>query len=271
MLNLSEDHLDRYDGMASYAAAKARVFAGHGVQVLNRDDARSTAMALPGREVTTFGIQPAGAARDWGVRTSRGLQMLAQGEREVMPVADLPLAGMHNAVNALAALALTSALKLPETPILDGLRSFKGLPHRLQRIAEIRGVTFYNDSKGTNVGASVAALSGMTRPAVLIAGGDGKGQDFAPLAEAVARHARAVVLIGRDAPLIDKEIAQSGVTRMRVKTMEEAVHAAYRASEPGDVVLLSPACASYDMFRSYAERGEAFVAAVRKLAEERAC
>ena len=269
MLNLSEDHLDRYDGMASYAAAKARVFAGDGVQVLNRDDARSMAMALPGREVTTFGIQPAGAARDWGVRTSRGLQMLAQGEREVMPVADLPLAGMHNAANALAALALTSALKLPEAPLLGGLRSFTGLPHRLQRIAEIRGVTFYNDSKGTNVGASVAALSGMTRPAVLIAGGDGKGQDFAPLAEAVARHARAVVLIGRDAPLIDKVIAQSGVARMRVKTMEEAVHAAYRASEPGDVVLLSPACASYDMFRSYVDRGEAFVVAVNKLAEER--
>ena len=270
MLNLSEDHLDRYDGMTDYAAAKARVFAGHGVQVLNRDDARSMAMALPGREVTTFGTQTAGAARDWGVRTSRGRQVLAQGEREVMPVADLPVAGMHNAANALAALALSSALKLPEARLIDGLRGFKGLPHRLQWIAEIRDVTFYNDSKGTNVGASVAALSGMTRPAVLIAGGDGKGQDFAPLAEAVARHARAVVLIGRDAPLIDKVIVQSGVPRTRVKTMEEAVHAAYRASEPGDVVLLSPACASFDMFRSYVDRGEAFVAAVNKLAEEQA-
>jgi UDP-N-acetylmuramoylalanine--D-glutamate ligase len=271
MLNLTEDHLDRYDGMADYAAAKARVFAGHGVQVLNRDDARSMAMALPGREVTTFGIGAPRDAHEWGVRMRAGRKVLAQGRREVMPLAELPIAGMHNAANALAALVLTNALDLPEAPLLDGLRRFKGLPHRLQWIAEVRGVAFYNDSKGTNVGASVAALSGMTRPAVLIAGGDGKGQDFAPLAEAAARHARAVVLIGRDAPLIDKVIVDTGVARMRADTMEEAVHAAYRASEPGDVVLLSPACASYDMFRSYVERGEAFVAAVNKLAQGLAC
>jgi UDP-N-acetylmuramoylalanine--D-glutamate ligase len=269
MLNLTEDHLDRYDGMVDYAAAKARVFAGHGVQVLNRDDARSMAMALSGREITTFGIGAPRGAREWGVRMRAGRKVLAQGRREVMPLAELPIAGLHNAANALAALALARALELPEAPLRDGLRRFKGLPHRLQWIAEVGGVTFYNDSKGTNVGASVAALAGMTRPAVLIAGGDGKGQDFAPLAQAVARHARAVVLIGRDAPLIDKVIALSGVARMRADTLEEAVHLAYHASGPGDVVLLSPACASYDMFRSYVERGEAFVAAVNKLAEKR--
>ena len=268
MLNLTEDHLDRYDGMADYAAAKARIFAGHGAQVLNRDDARSMAMARPGREVTTFGTAAPRDAQEWGVRMRAGRKVLAQGRREVMPLAELPVAGMHNAANALAALALTSALDLREGPLLDALRGFKGLPHRLQKIAEVNGVAFYDDSKGTNVGASVAALSGMTRPAVLIAGGDGKGQDFTPLAAAVARHARAVVLIGRDAPLIDRVIVQSGVARIRAETMEEAVHAAYHASEPGDVVLLSPACASYDMFRSYVERGEAFVAAVSKLVEE---
>jgi UDP-N-acetylmuramoylalanine--D-glutamate ligase len=271
MLNLTEDHLDRYDGMADYAAAKARIFAGQGVQVLNRDDSRSMAMAVPGRTVTTFGTGPARDAREWGVRTRAGRKMLTQGRRGVMPLAELPVAGRHNAANALAALALTSTLDLPERMLLDGLRRFEGLPHRLQRIAEVRGVTFYDDSKGTNVGASVAALSGMTRPAVLIAGGDGKGQDFTPLADAVVRHARAVVLIGRDAPLIDEVIAVSGVTRMRAGSMDEAVALAYRACRPGDVVLLSPACASYDMFRSYVERGEVFAAAVNKLAQGLAC
>ena len=267
MLNLTEDHLDRYDGMADYAAAKARVFAGHGIQVLNRDDARSMAMAQPGREVTTFGIKAPRDAHEWGMRVRAGRKVLAQGRREVMPLTELPIAGMHNAANALAALALTGALDLPEAPLLDGLRGFKGLPHRLQQIAEVSGVAFYDDSKGTNVGASVAALSGMTRPAVLIAGGDGKGQDFRPLAAAVARHARAVVLIGRDAPLIAAALAHSGRDLIRVGDMEEAVHAAFHASRPGDVVLLSPACASYDMFRSYVERGEAFVAAVGKLVQ----
>jgi UDP-N-acetylmuramoylalanine--D-glutamate ligase len=267
MLNLTEDHLDRYDSMADYAAAKARVFAGDGVQVLNRDDARSMAMARPGRTVTTFGLGASGDGRQWGVRTGVHGPVLARGERELMPLAELPVAGLHNAANALAALALTDALDLPEAPLLDALRGFAGLPHRLQRVAELNGVTFYDDSKGTNVGASVAALTGMTRPVILIAGGDGKGQDFSPLAAAVSRRARAVVLIGRDAPLIAVALAAAGCEMLRAGSMDEAVRTAYAACQPGDAVLLSPACASYDMFRSYAHRGEAFVAAVRRIVE----
>jgi UDP-N-acetylmuramoylalanine--D-glutamate ligase len=227
-------------------------------------------MALPGRTVTTFGMQAPHNALEWGVRSRAGSKTLARGRRAVMPVAELPLAGMHNAANALAALALTRALDLPEAPLLEALRGFRGLPHRLQQVAEVNGVVFYDDSKGTNVGASVAALSGMTRPVVLIAGGDGKGQNFAPLAAAVARYARAVVLIGRDAPLIATALARSGRDLIPAGGMDEAVHAAYQASRPGDAVLLSPACASYDMFRSYVERGETFVAAVERLAQGRA-
>jgi UDP-N-acetylmuramoylalanine--D-glutamate ligase len=267
MLNLTGDHLDRYDGMTEYAAAKARIFAGAGAQVLNRDDARSMAMAQPGRAVWSFGLDEPRAGRQWGVLAEAAGPVLARGARGLMPLAELPLAGRHNAANALAALALAHAIALPEPPLLDALREFRGLPHRLQRIAEVGGVVFYDDSKGTNVGASVAALSGMSQPVVLIAGGDGKGQEFLPLAQAVARHARAVVLIGRDAPLIDKVLVHSGVTRMRAGSMDEAVRTAYAASRPGDAVLLSPACASYDMFRSYVQRGEAFAAAVGKLAK----
>jgi UDP-N-acetylmuramoylalanine--D-glutamate ligase len=267
MLNLTEDHLDRYDGMAEYAAAKARIFAGADAQVLNRDDARSMAMARPERAVWSFGLDEPQDERQWGVRTDPAGLALARGDRSLMPLAELPIAGMHNAANALAALALAHAVALREPPLLDALRGFRGLPHRLQQIAEVDGVVFYDDSKGTNVGASVAALSGMSRPVVLIAGGDGKGQDFSPLAQAIARHARAVVLIGRAAPLIDKVLAHSSVARMSAGSMDEAVQAAYAAARPGDAVLLSPACASYDMFRSYVQRGEAFAAAVRRLAE----
>ena len=265
VLNVSEDHLDRYDSMTQYAAAKARIFAGDGGQVLNRDDPASMAMALPGREVSTFGLGEPHAASQWGMRTGAGGPALAHGDRTVMPLDDLPVAGLHNAANALAALALARAIDLPEPPLLDALRSFKGLPHRLQQVAVVDGVTFYDDSKGTNVGASVAALSGMTQPVVLIAGGDGKGQEFSPLAAAVARHARAVVLIGRDAPSIARALAGSGSELIHAGSMDEAVRAAFGVSRPGDAVLLSPACASYDMFGSYVHRGEVFVAAVQRL------
>jgi UDP-N-acetylmuramoylalanine--D-glutamate ligase len=181
-------------------------------------------------------------------------------------VRDLPVAGMHNAVNALAALALGHAIGLPVTGMLDGLRRFRGLPHRLEEVAEIGGVTFYDDSKGTNVGATVAALNGMAAPVVLVAGGDGKGQDFAPLAPAVAARARAVVLIGRDADRIAAVLADCGIPLLRAATLEAAIDTAYAASRPGDAVLLSPACASYDMFRSYVHRGQVFVQAVQALA-----
>jgi UDP-N-acetylmuramoylalanine--D-glutamate ligase len=268
VLNVTEDHLDRYDDMTGYAAAKARVFAGNGVQVLNRDDRLSQGMARAGRTICTFGLGAPRGDSDWGI-VSDGGRALARGARRLMAVDELPLPGLHNAANALAAHSLASAIALPEEPLARALREFRGLPHRTQKVADIAGVAFYDDSKGTNVGATVAALSGMDRPVVLIAGGDGKGQDFSPLASPVKSRARAVVLIGRDAPLIEKAIAGSGVRLARAGTMDEAVEAALAAARPGDAVLLSPACASYDMFRSYVHRAEVFVAAVRALEKRR--
>ena len=263
VLNVTEDHLDRYEAMSDYAAAKARVFEGDGAQILNRQDGWSRAMARPGRGVVTFGLDAPRRGHEWGVTADR---LLAHGTELLMPVAALPVAGLHNAANALAALALGDAIGIAAAPMLEGLRRFRGLPHRLEKIAEIRGIAFYDDSKGTNVGATVAALNGMTARVVLIAGGDGKGQDFSPLAAAVASRARAVVLIGRDAPAIERALKGSGVPLLPAGSMEEAVDAASRAALAGDAVLLSPACASYDMFRSYVHRGEVFVAAVHALA-----
>jgi UDP-N-acetylmuramoylalanine--D-glutamate ligase len=263
VLNVTEDHLDRYHGMDEYAAAKARVFAGAGVQVLNRQDARSMAMARSGGHAVTFGLDVPPDARDWGLSENA---VLVRGSDMLMRVDELPVAGLHNAANALAALALGDAIGMRVTTMLEGLRRFRGLPHRLDQVAQVRGITFYDDSKGTNVGATVAALNGMTVPVVLIAGGDGKGQNFSPLAAAIASRARAVVLIGRDAPQIQHVLAGSGVRVLQASTLEDAVQAAYRESRTGDAVLLSPACASYDMFTSYVHRAQVFVAAVKALA-----
>ncbi len=262
MLNLSEDHMDRYDSYAAYGAAKARIFASGGVQILNRDDAQSMAMARDGSDVVTFGLSAPHSDREWGLRDA----MLMHGRTALMPVAELPLAGLHNAANALAAGALCAAAGVPHTAMVSALRHFKGLPHRVTKINEINKIEFFDDSKGTNVGATVAALSGMQQAVVLIAGGDGKGQDFSPLA-AVAARARAVVLIGRDADKIAAVFKPTGVTLLRASDMAEAVATAYRAAQPGDAVLLSPACASYDMFRSYIHRAEVFADAVRQLAQ----
>ena len=220
-------------------------------------------MKRPQCRQSTFGLDAPPGAKDWGV-LDKGV--LAQGSESLMPVAELGVAGLHNAANALAALALGNAIGIAPEAMLDGLRRYRGLPHRLEKVATIRGVTFFDDSKGTNVGATVAALTGMTAPTVLIAGGDGKGQDFSPLASAVAAHARAVVLIGRDAPAIAAVLDRRGIPLLRCASLEDAVDAAYRAARPGDAVLLSPACASYDMFRSYVHRGQVFVDAVRALA-----
>jgi len=269
MLNLSEDHFDRYATMTDYAAAKARIFTGNGAQVLNRDDRRSRSMAQPGRAVSTFGLgAPAGDA-EWGVRTTRGVRVLAHGAHDLLAVDELPVTGLHNAANALAAGALAAAAGVREAALARALRGFKGLPHRAEKVTIINGIKFIDDSKGTNVGATVAALSGMTEPVVLIAGGDAKGQDLSPLAAAVAEHARAVVLIGRDADLVARALANCGVPLERARDMDEAVAMAFAASAPGCAVLLSPACASYDMFRNYEHRAEVFVAAVHKLAEHR--
>jgi UDP-N-acetylmuramoylalanine--D-glutamate ligase len=272
VLNLSEDHLDRYEDMAAYARAKARIFRGEGIQVLNRDDARSMSMAVAGRKQVSFGLDEPGGAEDFGMLRVDGELWLAQGATPLLALKELPLAGLHNAANVLAALALVRALDVSYTPLLAALREFKCLPHRLEKVAELEGVAYYNDSKGTNVGATVAALAGFAELAangarvVLIAGGEGKGQNFAPLAEPVSRYARAAVLIGRDAELIAGAIGASGVTVLRAADMGEAVAQARAQAKAGDVVLLSPACASFDMYRNYPHRGEVFTACVRDIA-----
>jgi len=272
VLNISQDHMDRYASLEDYAAAKARIFAGNGVQVLNLDDAAVMAMALPGRAISTFSIgldsnaahtaEPA-AQLVFGLTQRKERLWLAEGEEALLPVDKLPIAGLHNAANALAALALCRAIGLPYDGLVPALKTFQGLPHRVQRVAEIAGRTFYDDSKGTNVGATAAALLGFDVPVVLIAGGDGKGQDFSPLQDAV-KHARGVVLIGRDAPLIEAAIGDACPLH-HVASMSEAVAKAFALSQPGDAVLLSPACASWDMFRNYAHRAEVFIAAVMQL------
>ncbi|MDP1997057.1 MAG: UDP-N-acetylmuramoyl-L-alanine--D-glutamate ligase [Gallionella sp.] len=239
-----------------------------GVQVLNRDDARCIAMALPGREITTFGLDAPRNEQDWGIERDGGNIWLMHGGERLLKASELQVAGLHNIANALAALALCRAIGLPLSILLDALRSFEGLPHRVQRVAEVDGVVYFDDSKGTNVGATVAALQGLGRKAVLIAGGEGKGQDFAPLSPAVVQHARAVVLIGRDAPLIEAALHGCGVPLLRASDMDNAVHQAARMAQRGDAVLLSPACASFDMFRNYAHRAEVFVAAVHSLHKE---
>ncbi len=265
MLNLSADHLDRYDGFGAYGAAKARVFNGNGAQVLNRDDACSSAMALPGRAVYRFGLEAPRASNDWGL-VQRGREAwLARGDTALMPADELPVPGTHNVANALAAGALCHAIGIADAPIAAALRAFRGLPHRVEQVAVVNGITFYDDSKGTNVGSTVAALSGFARPLVLIAGGDGKGQDFGPLRAPVARHARAVILIGRDRERIALALDGCGVPLERAADMREAVRKAVAACREGDAVLLSPACASLDMYRNYAHRGEVFAAAVHAL------
>jgi len=268
LLNLSEDHLDRYASLDEYASAKARVFQGQGVQVLNRDDARSAALAATGRRQLTFGLDAPGGSADFGLRDMEGATWIVQGTTDLLPVTALRIHGRHNVANALAAAALVHAAGVGREAIIAGLRSFEGLPHRLARVALRRGVAWYDDSKGTNVGATVAALRGLPADGrvVLIAGGDGKGQDFSPLVAAVAARAREVLLIGRDAARIAAALAPSGVAVERCATLEDAVLRAAALATPGDAVLLSPACASFDMFRDYRERGDVFARSVRALA-----
>ncbi len=267
VLNISEDHLDRYIDLDDYAAAKERIFQGGGAQVLNRQELRSKKMAIAGRHLISFGLDAPGMEEDFGLRENRGEPWLVQGDRFLLPLSELGLVGLHNAANAAAALALCHAIELPLLPMIEALRTFRGLPHRVQLVADYQGLRYYDDSKGTNVGATVAAVEGLARGSskiVLIAGGEGKGQDFSPLAPALAACARAVVLIGRDAELLAAALAASGLPLARGADMEEAVALASAAAQPGDIVLLSPACASFDMYKNYAHRAEAFIAAVAK-------
>jgi UDP-N-acetylmuramoylalanine--D-glutamate ligase len=263
VLNVSADHMDRYATITDYARAKSRIFAHAATAVLNADDplvADMRGAAANGRRVVTFSTRRPDA--DYGLLRSGDRTLLRRRGEGVLDLARMKITGLHNAANALAALALGDAAGLPLAAMLSALEAFQGLPHRSQWIAEVAGVRYVDDSKGTNVGATIAAVDGLPGPLVMIAGGVGKGQDFAPLAAAFRHKVRQVILIGQDAPALEQ--ALRGVCgTSRAASMEEAVAAAADAAQPGDTVLLSPACASLDMFRDYGQRGDAFAAAVR--------
>ncbi|MGF6598978.1 UDP-N-acetylmuramoylalanine--D-glutamate ligase [Paraburkholderia sp. GAS448] len=298
VLNITQDHLDWHGGLDAYAAAKGKIFGPQTVRVLNRDDARVMALAptaAGSASMVTFGLNEPTRDGDYGLLRDNGMVWLVEahdrdaadepqpvrrrkhevtaapniGLKRLMPADALRIRGLHNAANSLAAFALARAIGLPGAPLLHGLREYRGEPHRVELIASIEGVDYVDDSKGTNVGATVAALDGLAQRAVLIAGGDGKGQDFEPLAAPVARWCRAVMLIGRDAPQIRAALADTGITLTDHATLEDATRAAGALAQPGDAVLLSPACASFDMFKGYAHRAAVFRSTVEDIAAER--
>lgn len=261
VLNIDPDHLDRYPSVTEYAAAKARIFHGEGAMVINGDDPVVRMMAREGRDIRRFTLEVPGE-REYGVARIDDAPWLVRGREPLMPVAGMAIQGRHNQANALAAWAMGDVLGLPHAAMRRALAEFAGLAHRCQLVAEYGGVRWYDDSKGTNVGATVAAVSGLPGPLILIAGGDGKGQDFTPLAHCLTGKVRTLVLIGRDATRIAEAVA-GRVPLHWARDMDEAVASAARLAQPGDSVLLSPACASWDMYRDYEERGQVFVAAVR--------
>jgi len=263
VLNVSPDHMDRYTGLHDYAAAKARIYERAQVCVVNRDDAAVMSMVRGKCVTVSFGLD-APAAENYGLRVADGRAWLCRGATPLLAEDELRINGRHNTSNALAALALGDALGFAHEAMCHTLKFFTGLPHRMQWVAERHGVTWYNDSKGTNVGATVAALGGLPGPVVLIAGGDGKGADFAPLRPAVTTRVRGLILLGRDAGRIADALAGAAPVMM-VDDMEAAVARAATLAQPGDQVLLSPACASLDMYSSYTDRGEHFMSAVRRL------
>jgi UDP-N-acetylmuramoylalanine--D-glutamate ligase len=298
ILNITQDHLDWHGGLDAYAAAKGKIFGSQTVRVLNRDDARVMALA-PAADgaapAVTFGVTEPTRPGDYGLLRESGIVWLVEALdrdasdepaptrrrknesvappsialKRLMPADALRIRGLHNAANALAAFALARAIGLPGAPLLHGLREYHGEPHRVELIASIEGIDYVDDSKGTNVGATVAALDGLAQRAVLIAGGDGKGQEFEPLAAPVMRWCRAVMLIGRDAPLIRAALADTGIALTDQATLEDATRAAAALAQPGDAVLLSPACASFDMFKDYAHRAAVFRSTVEDIAAER--
>ena len=290
VLNVTQDHLDWHGSMDAYARDKERIFGPDTVRVLNRDDARCLQMAHALSSVVTFGSDAPAAPDALGLVTENGMQWLSvavgpeEGEKKkrrqivepielfinrLMPADALKIRGQHNATNALAALALCRAIDLPLAPLLHAARQYAGEPHRVELVATIGEVDYVDDSKGTNVGATVAALSGLggghAAHLILIAGGEGKGQDFTPLAAPVARHVRAVVVFGRDAPALRTALADTGVNMIDCASLPEAVVQAAGLAQPGETVLLSPACASMDMFANYVQRAQVFIDAVREL------
>jgi UDP-N-acetylmuramoylalanine--D-glutamate ligase len=266
MLNLSEDHMDRYETFQDYAIAKARIFFHAKCQVLNRDDAWSMLMLRPKLKQIMFGLSTAPVDDyDFSLIEQDGDLWLGERNQPLMNIASLQLTGLHNASNALAAMALCRQIGIEHPPILQTLYAFKGLPHRVQWVANVDEVDYFDDSKGTNVGATCAAIAGFNQPIVLIAGGDGKGQDFKPLADVVKGKVKALVLIGKDATLIESILIETEIPMYRAIDLSEAVNIAKKMAKAGDAVLLSPACASIDMFRNYVHRAEVFVAAVHQL------
>jgi UDP-N-acetylmuramoylalanine--D-glutamate ligase len=267
VLNVTADHLDRYPSLAAYAQAKQRIFANAATVVLNADDPWVAAMQdrrfrNPAARTVTFSI--ARADTDFSLaRSGTQIYLARRGER-LLDTARMKISGLHNAANALAALALGEAVDLPRASMLEALESFPGLSHRSSWVADIDGVRYIDDSKGTNVGATSAAVAGLPAPLLIIAGGEGKGQDFAPLAAVFRGKVRIALLIGKDAPAIAAALEGTCPVEI-VASMQEAVTAAHRAAVPGDTVLLSPACASFDMFRDYGHRGDVFAAAVHQL------
>lgn len=264
ILNITPDHMDRYDDLAGYACAKARIYQGKGLVIVNRADKGVIAAAPRGRQVVSFGLDAPPTERDFGLIDRAGAIWLAKGSTPIVAAAEIPLAGRHNLANALAAFALADAAGVSFAAMAAGVKAFRGLPHRSELVADIAGVRFINDSKGTNVGATVAALEGQDAPVILIAGGLGKGQVFDELREPCRKHARAVVLIGQDADRIESALG-GVVPARRANGMDDAVRIARELARRGDVVLLSPACASFDMFRDYRHRGDEFARAVRAL------
>jgi len=261
VLNVSADHLDRHDDIMDYAKVKEGIFAGNGVMILNEDDAIVKMMRIEGRDILTFSVY---GKSDFYIESRESENWLMNAEQPLMRQAELPLEGLHNVANALAALALGTAVGLNSNAMCNALRKFKGLEHRMQRVAKVKGVTWVNDSKATNIGACVAALKGYQNKVVLIAGGDAKGADMNELIPAIKDKAKCVVLIGKDAAEIERAI-NGCVPSYIVETIQDAVHIAAKMAVEGESVLLSPACASLDQYASYKERGEKFTAAVLEL------
>ena len=294
VLNITQDHLDWHETLPAYSAAKANVYGRGGLMLLNRDDhlvmaaLPAPAKGKPVRSYFTFGSDEPKRPGDYGIETVNGMAWLVRAAeadeslkrrkteapelhiQRLMPLEALRIHGRHNATNALAALGLAVAVGCPLAPMLHGLREYRGEPHRVESVAVLDGVEYFDDSKGTNVGATVAALAGLgaERKLILILGGEGKGQDFLPLAGPVSRYARAVVLIGRDAPLISAALQGAQVELLEAASMQEAVGMAARQAQSGDAVLMSPACASFDMFDNYQHRAQVFCDAVQGLAAE---